>query len=67
MKDSRYLKIALLGKVHGMHQRGRCNKHLIDSIKEDYAILDITIAQASRIAHDRNNWRTAIKKLPMPV
>ena len=65
MNDGRYPKIALLGGMHGIRQRGKPKTCWIDSIKEDYGTLRMTIMQASRTAQDRNNWRTAIYGMPM--
>lgn len=38
---------------------------MLGFIKEDRGILGVTVAQASRTAQDRSNWRTALKELPM--
>ena len=65
MNDGRYLKIALLGGVHGIRQRGRPPNHWIDRIKEDCGGLSMAITQASRTAQNRNTWRTAINGLSM--
>ena len=55
MNDGRYPKIALLGGVHGIRQRGRLKKLWIDSIKEDHGTLGMTITQVSRTEQDKNN------------
>ena len=65
MNDGKYPKIALLGGVYGIRQRGRPNKCCIDGTKEDCGTLDMTMTQASRIAQDRNNWRTTLNRLLM--
>ena len=68
MNDNRYPRIALLGGVHRIRQRGRTHtqkkKHWVDSIEEDCRNTDMAITQASRTAQDRNNWRTAMSRLP---
>lgn len=63
MNGSRYSKIALVGGVHIIRQRGsQKNKttkkpRWIDRIKENCGTLGMTAV--SKTAQDGNNWRTA--------
>ena len=45
VNDGRYPKIALLGGVHWIRQRGRSKKRWIDRVKEDCGALGMTITQ----------------------
>ena len=65
MKDERYPKIALYGRVHGSRGRGRPKKRWIDVIQTDCLEWGTTITEATRAKSDKSRleevrWWAAI-------
>jgi len=46
------------GYVHGQRSKGRPKRRWIDGLKEDCALLNLTIQDAGSTAQDRRTWRT---------
>ena len=65
MANYRYPKIAMEGYVHGQRSKGRPKRRWIDGLKEDCALLSITIQNAGSTAQDRRTWRGLVKELPL--
>jgi len=54
--------ILLYGHTDGARSRGRPRKRWLDNIKEDCAILQLTLPDADRLAKDRSGWRSLIHR-----
>ena len=65
MANYRYPKIAMEGYVHGQRSKGRPKRRWIDGLKEDCALLNLTIQNAGSTAQDRRTWRGLVKELPL--
>ena len=61
MANYRYPKIAMEGYVHGQRSKGRPKRRWIDGLKEDCALLNLTIQDTQ----DRRTWRGLVKELPL--
>ena len=61
----RYPKIAMEGYVHGHRSKGRSKRRWIDGLKEDCALLNLTIQDAGSTAQDRRTWSGLVKELPL--
>ena len=55
------------GYVHGRRNRGRPKKRWIDGAQEDYNMLSMMVAEAGRLAKDRQKWRISIRELLLHV
>jgi len=65
MANYRYPKIAMEGYVDGQRSKGRPKRRWIDGLKEDCALLNLTIQDAGSTAQDRITWRGLVKELPL--
>ena len=65
MANYRYPRIAMKGYVHGQRSKGRPKRRWIDGLKEDCALLNLTIQDGGSTAQDRRTWRGLVKELPL--
>jgi len=65
MTNYSYPKIAMEGYVHGQRGKGRPKRRWIDGLKEDCALVNLTIQDAGSTAQDRRTWRGLVNELPL--